>query len=133
VLAVLRTVPGRTLLRRASVSSLVGAAEPHMCAELLMLRAASGHASVLTRCSYDNSCANPRDGEKTSFLRHLHIKCIILPRQARDKHRESTQKRMRWDQQRNAQMMQTRRNGKENAMFAPLSTKNAQFTKTGSG
>jgi len=40
---------------------------------------------------------------------------------------------MWWDQQRNAQMMQTRRNGKENAMFAPLYTKNAQFTKTGSG
>jgi hypothetical protein len=30
-------------------------------------------------------------GKKTSFLRHLYIKCIILPRQARDKHRESTQ------------------------------------------
>jgi len=28
------------------------------------------------------------------FLRHLYIKCIILPRQARDKHRESTQKKM---------------------------------------
>ena len=27
------------------------------------------------------------------FLRHLYIKCIVLPRQARDKHRESTQKR----------------------------------------
>jgi ABC-type transport system involved in Fe-S cluster assembly fused permease/ATPase subunit len=26
-------------------------------------------------------------------LRHLYIKTIILPRQARDKHRESTQKR----------------------------------------
>jgi hypothetical protein len=42
--------------------------------------------------------ANPtggrRKGEKTClFLRHLYIKCIILPRQARDKHRESTQKR----------------------------------------
>eukprot|EP01046_Picozoa_sp_COSAG06_P009503 COSAG06_NODE_497_length_15020_cov_7.417733_13_plen_201_part_00 len=33
-------------------------------------------------------------GEKTPFLRHLNIKCIILPRQARDKHRESTQKIM---------------------------------------
>jgi hypothetical protein len=30
---------------------------------------------------------------KRHFLRcHLYIKCIILPRQARDKHRESTQK-----------------------------------------
>ena len=34
-------------------------------------------------------------GEKRHFLRcHLYIKCIILPRQARDKHRESTQKRV---------------------------------------
>ena len=30
------------------------------------------------------------------FLRHLYIKMIILPRQARDKHRESTQKRTRF-------------------------------------
>ena len=31
-------------------------------------------------------------GKETPLLRcHLHIKCIILPRQARDKHRESTQ------------------------------------------
>jgi hypothetical protein len=27
------------------------------------------------------------------FLRHLYVKVILLPRQARDKHRESTQKR----------------------------------------
>jgi|EP01046_Picozoa_sp_COSAG06_P004173 hypothetical protein len=30
--------------------------------------------------------------EKRHFLRHLYIQTIILPRQARDKHRESTQK-----------------------------------------
>eukprot|EP01046_Picozoa_sp_COSAG06_P026446 COSAG06_NODE_2274_length_7194_cov_81.563073_10_plen_149_part_00 len=29
---------------------------------------------------------------KRHFLSHSYIKCIILPRQARDKHRESTQK-----------------------------------------
>jgi len=29
---------------------------------------------------------------KRLFLRHFYIKCIIVPRQARDKHRESTQK-----------------------------------------
>jgi hypothetical protein len=29
---------------------------------------------------------------KRPFLRHLYIKCIILPRQARDKHRENLQK-----------------------------------------
>jgi hypothetical protein len=31
-------------------------------------------------------------GKKTVFLSHLYIKIIILPRQARDKHRETTQK-----------------------------------------
>ena len=31
---------------------------------------------------------------KTAFWSHLYIKTIILPRQARDKHRESTQKKM---------------------------------------
>jgi hypothetical protein len=30
--------------------------------------------------------------EKRHFLRHLYIKCIILPRQARDKHRENSKK-----------------------------------------
>jgi hypothetical protein len=33
---------------------------------------------------------------KRHFLSHLYIKCIILPRQARDKHRESTQKKCRF-------------------------------------
>jgi hypothetical protein len=33
-------------------------------------------------------------GKDTPLLCHLYIKCIILPRQARDKHRESTQKRV---------------------------------------
>jgi hypothetical protein len=32
-------------------------------------------------------------GDRTVFLRHLYIQMMILPRQARDKHRESTQKR----------------------------------------
>ena len=34
-------------------------------------------------------------GEKTVFFRHLY-KMMILPRQARDKHRESTQKKERF-------------------------------------
>ena len=33
---------------------------------------------------------------KRVLLRHLYIKMIVLPRQARDKHRESTQKRTRF-------------------------------------
>ena len=32
-------------------------------------------------------------GQKTVFLRHLFIKMLILPRQARDKHRENSKKR----------------------------------------
>ena len=36
-------------------------------------------------------CA-PTPVRKRVFLRHLYIKMITLPRQARDKHRESTQK-----------------------------------------
>jgi hypothetical protein len=31
-------------------------------------------------------------GEKTGFLRHLYIKVIFLPRQARDKHRKNSKK-----------------------------------------
>jgi hypothetical protein len=33
---------------------------------------------------------------KRHFFSHLYIKCIILPRQARDKHRKSTQKKCRF-------------------------------------
>ena len=36
---------------------------------------------------------SPEHGAETPFLRHLILKMIILPRHARDKHRESTQKR----------------------------------------
>jgi hypothetical protein len=42
-----------------------------------------GRVRTLRRC----------DREKTAFLSHLYIKMNILPRQARDRHRESTQKR----------------------------------------
>jgi hypothetical protein len=34
-------------------------------------------------------------GEKTHLLRHFILKLIVLPRQARDKHRDSTQEDMR--------------------------------------
>ena len=36
--------------------------------------------------------------ENRHFLRHLYIKCIILPRQARDKHREISKKEWRFVQ-----------------------------------
>jgi hypothetical protein len=39
-----------------------------------------------------SDCGGPT-GKNTHLQRHLILKTIILPRQARDKHRESTQKR----------------------------------------
>jgi hypothetical protein len=36
----------------------------------------------------------PIEASKTALLSHLYINAIILPRQARDKHRENTQKRV---------------------------------------
>jgi hypothetical protein len=36
--------------------------------------------------------SNAKLDAHTPFLRHLHIKCIILPRQARDKHGENSKK-----------------------------------------
>eukprot|EP01046_Picozoa_sp_COSAG06_P064104 COSAG06_NODE_15171_length_1092_cov_1.651561_1_plen_84_part_00 len=42
----------------------------------------------------DLSAAFDVVGGNASLWRHFYIKCIILPRQARDKHRESTQKRV---------------------------------------
>eukprot|EP01046_Picozoa_sp_COSAG06_P004239 COSAG06_NODE_176_length_21031_cov_66.751290_2_plen_69_part_00 len=35
-----------------------------------------------------------RIGAKRHFLRHVYIKCIILPGQARDKHSENSKKRV---------------------------------------
>jgi hypothetical protein len=35
-------------------------------------------------------CLLALQSEKTAFWGHLYIKCIILPRQARDKHRENS-------------------------------------------
>jgi hypothetical protein len=34
----------------------------------------------------------PRSGKETPFLRHFILKIDILPRQARDKHRENSKK-----------------------------------------
>ena len=36
--------------------------------------------------------SDPKAVRKTAFLSHLYIKCIFLPRQARDKHRENSKK-----------------------------------------
>jgi hypothetical protein len=36
------------------------------------------------------------EGQKCHFWRHLDMKCIVLPRQARDKHRENSKKEWRF-------------------------------------
>ena len=50
-------------------------------------RKGRGEFQPLLCCSQVRSA-----GKKTPLLRHLYIKCIILPRQARDKHRENSKK-----------------------------------------
>jgi hypothetical protein len=52
---------------------------------------------IIDRLHYEAGQNVPLNaGAKTGFLRHLYIKMMILPRQARDKHRETTQKRDRF-------------------------------------
>ena len=52
--------------------------------------------SFLVNASFEFLLPPHATVKKRHFLRHLCIKCTILPRQARDKHRESTQKRWRF-------------------------------------
>jgi hypothetical protein len=68
-------------------------------------------------------------GEKTAFLRHLYIKIIFLPRQARDKHRKNSKKSpfSRSCPQRAAIT------GKQTELFCPLSQNDDRFTKPGLG
>jgi hypothetical protein len=64
-----------------------------MCAPPLRLSLCVCVSHVLTQRAAD--LESPlRRLRKTAFLSHLYIKTNILPRQARDKHRESTQKKM---------------------------------------
>jgi hypothetical protein len=55
------------------------------------------NAALLPSCPSDGWATleplTPRNGKKPVVLSHFYIETIILPRQARDKHRESTQKR----------------------------------------
>jgi hypothetical protein len=48
---------------------------------------------TVANCTTKASCEATCEGNKTVFFGHLYIKTNILPRQARDKHRESTQKK----------------------------------------
>ena len=51
-------------------------------------------ADLMKELGWDHWEVLARQVRKRHFLRHLCIKCFILPRHAQDKHRESTQKRM---------------------------------------
>jgi hypothetical protein len=80
---------------------------------------------------------------KTPFWSQFYIiKTIILPRQAQDKHRESTQKRRRFVQAAVDQLESLLQSAagysevhrQENAVFAmPFYSKSHHLTKTGSG
>jgi hypothetical protein len=60
----------------------------------LTRRAAAADAVVSTIVFSHHANDDPiMQVRKRHFLRHFILKMIILPRQARDKHRESTQKR----------------------------------------
>ena len=64
--------------------------------------AARNHLDSSTRYNCLLMCFNFPMVKKRHFLRHFILKCIILPRQARDKHRESTQKRVAFPYRRGA-------------------------------
>jgi hypothetical protein len=74
---------------------------------------------------------------KRHFIRHLHIKPIVLPRQARDKHRESSQNRglcVFLQELGSLDARALRRRGCETRIsFAPCYAKNDHVAKTGSG
>jgi hypothetical protein len=70
----------RHFLRKKRSFAKTGSAQA--CESALKFGVTAGRSRRLHRC------------EKRHFLSHLYIKCVFLPRQARDKHRESTQKRV---------------------------------------
>jgi hypothetical protein len=65
---------------------------------------ASSEAASAQADGTDGDGEHAGDGEgglrKTAFWSHLYVKTIILPRQARDKHRENSKKACRWRRRR---------------------------------
>ena len=78
-------------------------------------------------------------GEKTVLSSRLYVKTIFLPRQARDKHRESTQKRdCRFladtcGVKTSTKCVKEMESQVGKRSFKPFVYKNDDFTKTGSG
>ena len=67
------------------------------CSVVVMVRLYCRSWRRAARSSTRSTTARPaspsgRSGNKTVFFSHLYIKMMILPRQARDKHRENSQK-----------------------------------------
>jgi hypothetical protein len=59
---------------------------------LFMRKKTQSKRAVFFFRSQDRGQDRRRRVRKRHFFRHLYIKCIILPRQARDKHRENSKK-----------------------------------------
>jgi hypothetical protein len=79
-----------------------------------------------------------RTGKKTALFVRFYTKFIILPRQARDKHRENSKKStvflLQRAHAREAEDATPRdQGGKKTPLFAPFIYKSHPFTKTGSG
>ena len=90
------------------------------------------------RISIRLSCARPAiQGQvrKRHFLRcHLYIKCIILPRQARDKHRDNSKKGRFLADMSNLCKEAAMGRHRETPLFAmPFTYQMHLFSKTGSG
>jgi hypothetical protein len=76
-----------------------------------------------------------RPAQETAFLSHLYIKTIILPRQARDKHRQNSKKDAPFFAPKNSWIAAASEYVLQKTPFfaMPLIHKNHHFTKTGSG
>jgi hypothetical protein len=107
------------------------------------------HYGTLSSMTRFRTHLDDMPGQKRHFLRcHLYIKMIILPRQARDKHSESAQKRVIVAFSGRLRLLRCRdephalvqlvavwphRELPGNRFFEPFIYKNDLFTKTGSG
>eukprot|EP01046_Picozoa_sp_COSAG06_P060170 COSAG06_NODE_12707_length_1340_cov_1.032232_2_plen_196_part_00 len=86
------------------------------------------HSIVVRSAGYSGA------GEKTSLFAPLYIKCIILPRQAQDKHRENSKKGRFLADMSNLCKEAAMGRHRETPLFAmPFTYQMHLFSKTGSG
>jgi hypothetical protein len=116
------------LIREVSPQTLLGPKKGDYC------QSNGGRYTLYVNDNSPGMCEN-------ACLSHLYIKTIILPRQARDTHRESTQKRDRFltgDNNGTNTQLCTFPNASgcaqgKHTFQKPFYTKHDRFTKTGSG